>query len=140
MRGRPDEAGHIFNAIQEARPDAIMHFAANALVGESMTNPRKYFHNNVVNGLKLLDAAIEAGEEVCIQFHLRHLRPARAPADDRGSAAAPHQPVWGIQVDVRESAFVSTSASTGWSSSLFGISTPPGPVNVSGSTIGSRRI
>ncbi|HQH03419.1 MAG TPA: UDP-glucose 4-epimerase GalE [Verrucomicrobiota bacterium] len=61
VRGRPDEAGHIFNAIQEARPDAIMHFAANALVGESMTNPRKYFHNNVVNGLKLLDAAVEAG-------------------------------------------------------------------------------
>lgn len=61
VQGRPDEAGHIFNAIQEARPDAIMHFAANALVGESMTNPRKYFHNNVVNGLKLLDAAIEAG-------------------------------------------------------------------------------
>lgn len=61
VRGRPDEAGHIFKAIQEARPDAIMHFAANALVGESMTNPRKYFHNNVVNGLKLLDAAVEAG-------------------------------------------------------------------------------
>ena len=38
-----------------------MHFAANALVGESMTNPRKYFHNNVANGLKLLDAAVECG-------------------------------------------------------------------------------
>ncbi len=59
--GRPDEAGHILNAIKEARPDAIMHFAASALVGESMTNPRKYFHNNVVNGLKLLDAAVECG-------------------------------------------------------------------------------
>ena len=35
-----------------------MHFAANALVGESMTNPGKYFHNNVANGLKLLDAAV----------------------------------------------------------------------------------
>lgn len=59
--GRPDETGHILNALKEARPDAIMHFAANALVGESMTNPRKYFHNNVVNGLKLLDAAVECG-------------------------------------------------------------------------------
>ena len=38
-----------------------MHFAANALVGESMTNPGKYFHNNVANGLKLLDAAVECG-------------------------------------------------------------------------------
>jgi UDP-glucose 4-epimerase len=36
-----------------------MHFAANALVSESVTNPKKYFHNNVVNGIKLLDAAVE---------------------------------------------------------------------------------
>ena len=38
-----------------------MHFAANALVGESMTNPKKYFHNNLVNALKLADAAVEGG-------------------------------------------------------------------------------
>jgi UDP-glucose 4-epimerase len=38
-----------------------MHFAASALVGESMTNPKKYFHNNLVNALKLADAAVECG-------------------------------------------------------------------------------
>jgi UDP-glucose 4-epimerase len=59
--GKPDEDGHILNALKAARPEAIMHFAANALVGESMTNPKKYFHNNVVNGLKLLDATVECG-------------------------------------------------------------------------------
>jgi UDP-glucose 4-epimerase len=42
-------------------PDAVMHFAANALVGESMQNPSKYFRNNVANGLNLLDAMVEAG-------------------------------------------------------------------------------
>jgi UDP-glucose 4-epimerase len=57
--GKPEEPGDILNAVKSAKPDAIMHFAANALVGESMTNPKKYFHNNVVNGLKLLDAAVE---------------------------------------------------------------------------------
>jgi len=41
--------------------DAIMHFAAHAYVGESVTNPRKYFHNNVEGGLSLLNAALEAG-------------------------------------------------------------------------------
>lgn len=61
MHGRPEEAGDILRAIQAARPEAILHFAANAQVGESMSNPRKYFHNNVVNGLKLLDAAVECG-------------------------------------------------------------------------------
>jgi UDP-glucose-4-epimerase GalE len=44
-----------------ARTDAIMHFAAHAYVGESVTNPRKYFHNNVEGGLALLNAAVDAG-------------------------------------------------------------------------------
>jgi UDP-glucose-4-epimerase GalE len=41
--------------------DAIMHFAAFAYVGESVTNPQKYFHNNVEGGLSLLNAALAAG-------------------------------------------------------------------------------
>ena len=57
--GRPEMEHDILNAVQSAQPEAILHFAANALVGESMTNPGKYFHNNVCNGLKLLDAAVE---------------------------------------------------------------------------------
>jgi UDP-glucose 4-epimerase len=59
--GKPEEEGHIFNAVRDAKPQAILHFAANALVGESMVNPAKYFHNNVANGLKLLEAARAAG-------------------------------------------------------------------------------
>src|SRR6266436_8033406 len=59
--GRPDDEGNILSAVEAARPDAIVHFAANALVGESMTNPGKYFRNNVANGLKLLEAAVECG-------------------------------------------------------------------------------
>jgi UDP-glucose 4-epimerase len=43
------------------RPEAVMHFAANALVGESMQNPYKYFHNNVSCGLNLLHAMVESG-------------------------------------------------------------------------------
>jgi UDP-glucose 4-epimerase len=42
------------------QPDAVMHFAANALVGESMQNPSKYFRNNITNGINLLDAMIQA--------------------------------------------------------------------------------
>jgi UDP-glucose 4-epimerase len=38
-----------------------MHFAANALVGESMQNPSKYFRNNICNGVNLLDAMVAAG-------------------------------------------------------------------------------
>jgi UDP-glucose-4-epimerase GalE len=44
-----------------ARADALMHFAAHAYVGESVENPRKYFRNNVVSALSLLNSALDAG-------------------------------------------------------------------------------
>jgi len=44
-----------------AGADAVMHFAAFAYVGESVTNPRKYFHNNVESALTLLNTALDAG-------------------------------------------------------------------------------
>ena len=51
----------IDDALEAVRPDAVMHFAANALVGESMQNPSKYFRNNVSGGLNLLDAMVAVG-------------------------------------------------------------------------------
>jgi UDP-glucose 4-epimerase len=42
------------------RCDAVMHFAAHAYVGESVQNPKKYFHNNVTAALTLLDAVMES--------------------------------------------------------------------------------
>jgi UDP-arabinose 4-epimerase len=41
--------------------NAVVHFAAYASVGESLGNPRRYFRNNVVNTLNLLDTMLEAG-------------------------------------------------------------------------------
>lgn len=58
VQARPNEAGNIAAAVAAAKPDAIMHFAAYALVGESMTNPSKYFRNNFCHALQLADAAV----------------------------------------------------------------------------------
>src|ERR1700735_2663815 len=58
IKGDLQHGEEIFAAMREAKPDAIMHFAANALVGESMTNPSKYFRNNVFGALNLLDAEV----------------------------------------------------------------------------------
>jgi len=44
-----------------ARVDAVMHFAAHAYVGESVADPRKYFRNNVLAALSLLNSALDAG-------------------------------------------------------------------------------
>ena len=41
--------------------DAVMHFAAKSLVGESVHNPRKYFENNDRDGLVLLNTALDTG-------------------------------------------------------------------------------
>ncbi len=40
---------------------AVLHFAAYAYVGESVTNPAKYYQNNVVGTLSLLNAMVSAG-------------------------------------------------------------------------------
>lgn len=54
----PDE---INAAVAKVRPDAVMHFAAYALVCESMKHPEIYFRNNVVGTFNLLEAMRLAG-------------------------------------------------------------------------------
>ncbi|EOP57451.1 MULTISPECIES: UDP-glucose 4-epimerase GalE [Bacillus cereus group] len=39
--------------------EAVMHFAASCLVGESISNPLKYYENNVVNSFNLLEAMVK---------------------------------------------------------------------------------
>ncbi len=41
--------------------DGVIHFAANSLVGESMTNPLKYYNNNVHGTQVLLEVMVETG-------------------------------------------------------------------------------
>ena len=53
----------IREAIDQHRPDAVMHFAARSLVGESMDEPFAYLRDNVMNGLNLLDACVAGGVE-----------------------------------------------------------------------------
>jgi UDP-glucose-4-epimerase GalE len=73
------------------RADAIMHFAAHAYVGESVTNPRKYFHNNVEGGLSLLNAALDAGVKKIIFSSTCAVygEPEKVPIDEN----IPRQPV-----------------------------------------------
>ena len=59
VEGGLGDSALVIQSLRDARADAILHFAASALVGESMTDPKKYFHNNLVNALKLADAAVE---------------------------------------------------------------------------------
>lgn len=47
--------------MEQFKIDAVIHFAANSLVGESMENPAKYYFNNVEGSLHLLEAMRGAG-------------------------------------------------------------------------------
>ena len=47
------------------KPVAVMHFAALSQVGESMSIPAKYWRNNVMGSLTLIEAAVDAG---CMNF------------------------------------------------------------------------
>lgn len=46
---------------QETDIDAVIHFAANSLVGESMTNPLKYYDNNLCGTKTMLESMVAHG-------------------------------------------------------------------------------
>lgn len=60
---------------------AVMHFAAYAYVGESVTEPAKYYHNNVVGTLTLLEAMVAANvknfvfSSTCATYGIPHKIP-----------------------------------------------------------------
>src|SRR5713226_837500 len=61
VEGDLQDRQRTLSILGEVKPDAVMHFAASALVGESMRDPSKYFRNNIANGLNLLDALVATG-------------------------------------------------------------------------------
>lgn len=52
---------HLGRTIGHYKPAAVIHFAASAYVGESVSDPAKYYRNNVAGTLALLDACRQAG-------------------------------------------------------------------------------
>lgn len=53
------EADQLRQTLNDNRIEAVIHMAASSLVGESVQEPSKYYHNNVVAGLVLLNAMRE---------------------------------------------------------------------------------
>lgn len=50
------DQSQVEQVLREKKIDAVMHFAAYAYVGESVTDPAKYYRNNIVGTLSLLEA------------------------------------------------------------------------------------
>lgn len=60
------ESDRVLQIINTWKPVAIIHFAAFAYVGESVSNPQKYYDNNVTGTLGLLGAMLKAGMDKLI--------------------------------------------------------------------------
>jgi UDP-glucose 4-epimerase len=59
-QGDIGDAAFMAALLRETRPACVMHFAASSLVGESMQHPGKYWRNNLVQTLSLLDTLVAA--------------------------------------------------------------------------------
>lgn len=55
IEGDLSDQRKLAEAFQTNSIDAVMHFAADCLVGESVQDPLKYFNNNVKNSLELIE-------------------------------------------------------------------------------------
>jgi UDP-glucose-4-epimerase GalE len=61
VEGDLADAELLRRTLSDYRIEAVLHFAAVALVGESLREPRKYFRNNMANTLNLLEAMLDTG-------------------------------------------------------------------------------
>lgn len=84
----------------ENRIDAVLHFAAKALVLESVTNLGIFFEQNVAWGIAFLEAVRAAGgQEVCLFFFRCRLRSTSEGSHPRRGRKNSVQCLWGNQVD-----------------------------------------
>jgi UDP-glucose 4-epimerase len=84
---------HVLNTLKSNRIEAVIHMAGDALVGESMGNPARYYRNNLIAGVSLLEAMRDAGvtpivfSSTCAVYGV----PERTPLDE-GMPTVPINP------------------------------------------------
>ncbi len=85
VKGDLQDVATLDALFDEFRPEAVMHFASNTLVGESMANPFLYIGDNVTNGLNLIRSAVEHGVRRFILSSTANLfdAPERIPIDEK---------------------------------------------------------
>jgi UDP-glucose 4-epimerase len=82
---------HVARTLESGKIDAVIHLAGDALVGESMENPGRYYRNNLIAGVSLLNAMRDAGVQpivfssTCAVYGV----PERTPLDE----AMPTRPI-----------------------------------------------
>ena len=81
---------------QEKDIDAVIHFAANSLVGESMVDPLKYYDNNLCGTKTMVQSLVEHGIDkiVCIFLNSSNLWRTRKGTDRGDRPHRTYQHLW----------------------------------------------
>lgn len=84
------DAATLRKTLEHHQIDAVIHMAAASLVGESVLHPDEYYQNNLVTGLKLLDAMRAAGTRYLVfsSTAATYGQPEQQPIEE----TAPNQP------------------------------------------------
>ena len=113
-----DEA-RVGQILRDEKIEIVMHFAAFCYVGESVTHPLKYYFNNVVATLHLLNAMLDAGvkkfvfSSTCATFGVPQTLPIH-----ENSPQAPINPYGQTKLDI-EHALKALAPATGLSFAVF---------------------
>jgi UDP-glucose-4-epimerase GalE len=108
------EDARLDHALVTHRIEAVVHFAASALVGESVRYPERYYRNNVVGSLNLLEMMRRNGvgkivfSSTCATYGL----PGRVPIDEE-EAQRPINPYGNTKLAI-EKALLDHAAPHGW--------------------------
>ena len=129
------ERAAVGQALSAAGAEAVIHMAADSLVGESMQRPLKYFRNNVINSLNLAEAVAGGGRrDPGLLLHGGGVRGAAGGAHHRRRSR------WPPRTSTGSPSWPSSASCAGWSSfracagSRCATSTPRGPRRAWGRT------
>ena len=96
--GRVGDRALVERITSEHKIDACVHFAALAYVGESVSEPAKYFENNVEQGVALMGALVAAGvKSRGLFFNVRHVWRAESGPDSRVESAMAGKSLWLVE-------------------------------------------
>jgi UDP-glucose-4-epimerase GalE len=114
IEGDLSERSKLVDVLRDKKIEAVMHFAASALVGESVVNPAKYYQNNVVGTCLLLEAmrAASVTKIVFSSTAATYGNPTRVPITEQ----EPQRPInpYGFTKLVIEHALRDYAAAYGW--------------------------
>jgi len=91
IKGDLEDRGFLERVLNEFNPQAVMHFAASIQVEESVREPLKYYRNNVINTLNLLESMQSRGVRYLIYSSTAAVYgiPSKIPVDE----SAPMNPI-----------------------------------------------